>query len=942
MARAVDFSQGIGRKELDAVRRRFMALNQIRLERILAELRPAQQDLLRILPLLFHVNHPLLPGFVNSDTPAGIPDYRPSRSVLDIAKRHFHGFQSYKTAQRSFPILALYIMGSVGSIAHTRGSDLDFWLCHHAGLSEAALTDLATKAQRLEHWAEQLGLEVHFFLMDADKFRGGKFTPLSGDSSGSTQHGLLLEEFYRSALLIAGRHPLWWLVPPEHEADYDTYASELVHKRFVSPTECLDFGGLSEIAEKEFFGAGLWQLYKGVNSPYKSVLKILLTETYAQGFPKPDWLALQIKRDIYQGETDAENLDAYLLMYRSVEANLLERNQNQRLDLARRCLYFKVNEPLTRQSGDSSWRARKMRELVQSWGWDQDRLRDLDGRQKWKIQRVIRERDELVRELNRSYRLLTDFASGHGEGIQVRPEELNLLGRKLYTTLENRPGKVERVNPGISADLSEERLTLRLDTSDSDHAWDLYTGWVKEQEIATSQHVKLTRGLVEMLAWCQVNGIATRDTHFHLLPGNNPLSQRELGRICSCLHEHLPTGSALEAPLSHLARIPHPLTFLIFVNVGGQSPAIAEHDDIQRVSARSDPLSYGAQRECRFTDLELLAHTSWGELVSRRHTGPEELLDALCYYLDMRRRAPQNAGEPCLSVAGHSTPMASALAMRVEQLFRAAHRFFQHTPGGRYLVCLGNTLYLLEHGDRGFGWIAHDNEDEMLDALSAPRTRYSPPGCDPGALVSSPLPAVFSNCQAGEQQLFYHCHRGTAQIYVLDESGSLFRQRFPVTDPGFLLLQQQRFLESLARLRRLSGVLEEAASLVTGPRFYRLEHDLDGGWRILPARLPRRGSDLDFLDLRLLAENNGHHTQVLSLICGGREFSAHNQGEHLFDLVVRHVLGFRSQDGADYPIYLTSVELIQNRYGIPPSGVELLLLKRRMEQRLQQAQNAYQ
>ncbi len=62
MAKAVNFSNGIGRKELQLVRRRFRSIQRERLRRIEADLSIPQQDFLNLLPLLFHINHPVLPG----------------------------------------------------------------------------------------------------------------------------------------------------------------------------------------------------------------------------------------------------------------------------------------------------------------------------------------------------------------------------------------------------------------------------------------------------------------------------------------------------------------------------------------------------------------------------------------------------------------------------------------------------------------------------------------------------------------------------------------------------------------------------------------------------------------------------------------------------------------------------------------------------------------
>ena len=105
-----------------------MGIQRERLRRIEEELRPSQRIFVNLLPLLFHINHPMLPGFINTTTPAGIPDYTPSQAVLRAAKKLSRSFEYKKRAQRQYQIHGLYLMGSIGSVAHTAGSDLDVWL----------------------------------------------------------------------------------------------------------------------------------------------------------------------------------------------------------------------------------------------------------------------------------------------------------------------------------------------------------------------------------------------------------------------------------------------------------------------------------------------------------------------------------------------------------------------------------------------------------------------------------------------------------------------------------------------------------------------------------------------------------------------------------------------------------------------------------------------
>ncbi|WP_191624533.1 class I adenylate cyclase, partial [Pseudomonas fluorescens] len=166
-------------------------------------------------------------------------------------------------------------------------SDMDLWVCHDAHLSDTERDELRRKCLRLEAWAASLGAEVHLYLVESRGLvPGQREGELSSDDCGTTRHCLLLDEFYRTAIWLAGRTPLWWLVPACQERDYHTYTQNLLSKRLVRAEDNLDLGHLAHMQPGEFVGAGLWQLFKGVHSPHKSVLKLLLTEVYASEHPR--------------------------------------------------------------------------------------------------------------------------------------------------------------------------------------------------------------------------------------------------------------------------------------------------------------------------------------------------------------------------------------------------------------------------------------------------------------------------------------------------------------------------------------------------------------------------------------------------------------------------------------------------------------------------------
>lgn len=939
MAEAVNYQDGIGRKELGKIRRRFMGVHRERLRRIEGELRPNQRLFINLLPLLFHINHPTLPGFVSTSTAAGIPDFTPSQNLLRMARKYSRSFEYKKRARRRYHIHGLYLMGSIGSIAHTIGSDFDVWLCHDPNLSARALTGLRGKIEKIENWARELALEVHIFLMNADAFRQGELSTLSHESSGSTQPRLLLEEFYRTGVLLAGRYPLWWLVPPEAEHDYSGYAAMLLRKRFVNALDCIDFGGLEKLPADEFFGAAHWQLFKGIAAPYKTILKLLLSEAYAQDYPHVRWLCQEAKRAIYDGRTEMTELDPYVLMYRRVEQYLRQRGETKRLELARRCFYFKAEQPLSRHSAErhERWQRTLLRQLTGEWGWEQRDLQLLDSRGCWKIDRVVEERNTLVHELTHSYRLLTDFARAYAHSGRIDPEELSLLGRKLYTALEKRPGKIDSINPGISKGLVEERVSLHYKkNSGGEHGWLLFLGDVNETQAPITGPLKTTNNLIEMLTWCHLNRVVDSTTLVSLYPEHCPVTLSELRSLLSVLRSIYPDGVSVDADMQHLSKPPCALACTLFINIGSDPMARLSRLGKQLTSDRSDPLSFGSAHHSLVATTEQLVTTSWGETLVFGYQGTHGLLDSLCNFLRMTLSAE---GLPLVSAHSFSSVRAGGIARRVAQLFNDAGRCFSAQGGGpdsRYLLQADDEYYLIEQKQGGFSFLSLQTEQELVALLGQSQYHFRALTIDRQALQKTPYPAMFKHNREGIIQLFFHIEAATTQLYVLDENGGLFHQEIASVEAHHLLLQQQRFLNGLRLMRSLLAEEPAHRLLLDSSEFYRLTQDREGRFLTEPQIPPRHRMPDNYLDLRLITEGPNLNQTPHLLACGDREFSSLEHGEQLHTRVVQYILSRRTEHRT-YPIYLTGIEsTVMAGEGAVPT-IELYQLKKRLEKKLNQA-----
>lgn len=912
-------AEEIDRKALAATRERFLRLQIGRLRRIRTALPDAHADLLELLPLLLHVNHPRLPGFIGTDAPAGIAGYQPGDATLLCARAVARTFRYQRRPLPHPPIQGLYLMGSLGSLGHSARSDLDVWLCHDPRLDGDAVAALRAKVARIEDHGRVQGVDLHVFLVDVEAFRHGTgHSQLSEQSSGSTQHRLLLDEFYRSGVHLAGRTPLWWLVPPGRGSDYADYTRHLLAQRFVDPARWLDFGALDNPSADEFFGAAHWQLYKGIDAPYKSLLKILLIEAYAADFPDLRWLSEDLKAAVYAGrEDDLDDLDPYRMLLARVERHLAASGERDRRELARRALYIKAELPLSTYRG-LGWKAELLRRLVATWGWDADVVQRLDRRRAWQIEAVRAESELLMAELTCCYRLLTEFAQRHAAAGGIDPVEVSLLGRKLYSALERRPGKIDWVNLSGEGSLAEPRLVLRPGRGG---------GWRLDRDRpgVAGPPLKVADSVVEAMAWAHLNGVLARGTHLTPeAPDATPIAG-DLQRVRAALWRLLPGGQRPEVPLRALAEPLRAEAALVVVNLGVDPFAHLAKDGLQLTTNRSDPLCFGAARTCLVQSLDYLVLTSWGEVHARRFEGADGLLELLCQHLGVAwSHAGPRAALHCQGLGG---PRAGLVARRVEGLAASLLACFdEHGEDARCLVAVGSGYYLLQRDAGQFRWRHADDERALLELLAEPLSAPRPVVPERRALAGSPLAAVLQAPPHGGFRVYFRSSRNAVELYVVDDLGALFHQEVAGGDERHLLVHLRRFLDSLGRRRSAQSAAGARRWLAGETSFHRLVRR-GGGWHAVPTQV---ASSVEHLDLVLIDDRP---RGGFRLRCGDRELDSQLLGDGIYAEVVDEVLRHR-RGGVAYPIYLTGVASAGLSEPGGPSPMPMLALKTRIEGRL--------
>jgi len=797
-------------------------------------------------------------------------------------------------------------------------------------------------------WANSIHLEVTIFLVNPEEFRRGKTIPLSYESSGSSQHLLLLEEFYRTALVLAGKYPLWWIVPPDQEHNYDQYIQLLEQKRLFSPQEYINLGSVANIPADEFLGAALWHIYKGIDSPYKSIIKLMLMEAYASEYPNIKLLSSIFKEHIYGDEKLLVNkVDPYLLMLEKLTGYLNRQSSQERMELLQQCFYLKVNYPVSAKKHKPAalWRFEIMKELTDSWDWDLFYLILLDIQGNWKLNDLIKEQKKLVNALMHSYRKLTEFFRLHNSVSRISHRDVTLLGRKLHAAFERKAGKIEIINRSTRTQLLESQISIhQFTTYKNEQGWKLFQGIVISNEIDSKETLNQSAHLMKLVSWLYFNCAINSKTNIVLFDQTGKqYRNNEITLIVEQLEQVYPNGLLGQASIDVLAKAALVENNILFINVGVDPFSVGKNAGKQIATSRTDSFKYGSMYRNLVLTIDLVYNTSWKEVMYLHYHGETGMLECLCQYL----RWNQDDGMEKLPTlcCSFSSERGKAIAERVNELINDVVTTFTPRHKGqknRYLFALGRGYYLiwLENNEAKYRKI--DNHRALLEELSLPLMEFSPLTIDKHAIDDLVLPAIYQRNENDRIQFFYFNRIKNVDIYIIDGNGSLYHQQLSIEKQNVHINHFILFLRSVLNrslfdsTKDLSIDLSEEEIQMDIFKVTRKGNDI---------KLDKQNPDLyplpkQFLNIQAIGDINISEQQYFSIFCDGKEFSAFDYGNAVYTELAKHVVNNRPS-GLRYPIYITDMDLspqLKEMEGSQNIQInQMLKYKEQIEKKLNQA-----
>ncbi len=592
----------INERVLTANLNAFVKCNTQRIDKAL-QIAPAASGIgLLVIPVLFENNHKELPGFVDGAKKQSVIPFlevtEQMKNAGEAVIRHFKQVLSEIDGSSAADPMAIYgggaggivsktlihslfIMGSVGTAAQNEKSDFDYWVVYDkTKLEKEEIDFLKEKIRLLEQWGDKKGVELHFFLTDVNDARNNIYGSADEESAGTSQASLLKEEFYRTALLVAGRYPVWWATPPSiTDKQYAEAMEVLSGSAQLDPTRFVNLGNIESIPISELFGAALWQMNKAIDSPYKSVLKMGMLEELI--FSKKSTLLCEELKEKAIASNGEPNPDPYLILIERLLGYYNGRKRDDVTDLLKKCFYnkvhIKINDKTVKKS-KLSYKEELMIKYTADWGWDSRMVDDMNGYDDWPFDRMLKLGNELHKFLLETYRNLTDNLKKQKQSDKlISKEDLTVLGNKLFAFYNvKKKGKVELIRRATDTALRQESATFNpIITRGKKTIWAVLKGnvttLIARKEVVAHAEIKRNYNLTELVVWLWINKVIDLKSFLHLVSSPLPVSLQEIQGLMKAISEFMPFQSIASIDSGLLLHRPKTVKLMVIANFNSQA-----------------------------------------------------------------------------------------------------------------------------------------------------------------------------------------------------------------------------------------------------------------------------------------------------------------------------------------------------------------------------------
>jgi len=510
-------------------KKKFIAYNDFRKNIFLQNSVKDAPVILYMLPWLLSVNRLSVPGYIKDlKEPFHVFNIENEREILkkEVFYKRMYEIREEKSlirqSYRGLSIHGLYTIGSVGTISQTSHSDCDIWICYDRNdYDDKSLLFLNQKLNIIKDWMDaHLKMPVYFFLSDISDIRKCNFGNMDFESCGSTQRNVLKEEFYRTAIMICGKIPFWWLCyDDENTVNYDKELENYLLSDMGAP-DVIDLGNLEQVEQNEYYGAALWQFNKSLTHPLKSIIKMLQLKMFLES-SEEELLCHKFRRLILSAGDKDDFTEPSLFTMSSILDYYAENSREEYFKFIKKFFYLRYDFKML--SKKQTLKEILAADIFKKYKIDRADIYELNEFESWQLQKHIHFGSLMLDFLKEIYKDIVRIQKGKGR--EIDPQDLKIMGRKLSSSIEKKNHKVEVLHTPV------ERIKLPVFTfANSGKVW------LVNSSDDPSQTVIINEDIIYCLAYIVWNGIY-EPVQTRMLPNHSSVTMQEIINLGKTIKE---------------------------------------------------------------------------------------------------------------------------------------------------------------------------------------------------------------------------------------------------------------------------------------------------------------------------------------------------------------------------------------------------------------------
>ena len=423
----------------------------VRMREAIRYLTPEKLEIFIKIPFLLHINAPEYPGFTDPDVSShGIWNFINSGFYKEAATEKLFPKSIIETIKNDNSyILGLYHIGSLGTFTQSQGSDFDFWIIiDKKKFSKKRFQCFENKLDAvLKYCREAYQQEVSFFVIDQKDVRNNCYSLFDDPEILNAPRVFLKEEFYRTFLMIAGKIPVWCVLPDLNDTGKNSRQNidGTIAQVLSMYDDLIDLGQISLIPMEDVLKGLLWHICKSEQDPVKAIIKATMIFSY--GFSKYNHKKLlcdKIKKGYSMAGIDDFSADPYKLLFDQI-LEFHEKEDPKGLNLIKNAIFFRLCEyPDVKIPEQGTPKRNLLQKYIHLWNLNQNQVGKLLSYPSWS------ESEKLVLEKAFLHRLAFMYNHAVKEterqkiAIDFGKEKRNriVLKNKIRTRLNRNPHKI--------------------------------------------------------------------------------------------------------------------------------------------------------------------------------------------------------------------------------------------------------------------------------------------------------------------------------------------------------------------------------------------------------------------------------------------------------------------------------------------------------------------